>query len=860
MANETAHLKERLATVWADARRRHDAGSTGCEVAALLCAGVDDTLVELFHMDGDPQGALVAMGGYGRGMLNPHSDVDILFLIKEGQSPPHRLLAHLWDLGMKVGHSARTVADTLAMGLSDLTARTAMIESRFLTGDKDLFDEFQRKYAKKVTGYRPDLFLDAKVEEMVRRQDQHGRYVKLTEPNLKESPGGLRDYHTALWVMAAKTGARTIEEVVERQFLLPDEAAPVAAAHCKLMRLRNGLHFRVGKASDVLSHAFQADLARSEGYEGESDNEASAAMMADYYEAAEVVERFTHQMIDFAQQYQKRRWFRSVNIDNDGLMSDGRKLYAQAFPPQRYQERPTLLFRIARRLCEERLDGAPNLFRGLCRVAKEAPDLWFAGVEGGRLLMAILRLPHASLALRLFHATGILTRLIPEFGPITRLSQFDMFHRYTVDEHTLHTIRKLEDIPVGASVDDRMRRLFRSTPDIAVIKLALLLHDLGKRALDHHAEEGDLYSRQILLRLGLMEHYEPVHFLVEQHLLMSNTAQRLDFNEPATLMNFYRQVGSVSNLRRLYLLTYADIAGVGPGIWNQWKNKLLLDLYERSERYAHEGDAIFAGGEAEREALAKAAVAVDRSLDEGEVIRFLTDGPERYVFNAEPETIAADMGLVARLADTPVALRYRANEDGESGELTLAAHGRIGFFATVAGALVAKNVNVVQAQIHTFDGDLAVDTFTVTGSSLSLFSDPPSLARFEHELGELLTGKRKVEDLVARRTRYMPLPSAGEESSSELNALMVNHLSDTATVIEVWAGDRIGLLYDITRTLAFLRLDITSAKISTEGPQAINVFYVTTEEKGKVENPDHQDMIINAVVAALQESDGERSA
>ncbi|MBF0171070.1 MAG: hypothetical protein HQK87_08285, partial [Nitrospinae bacterium] len=774
MPHKTSGLKERLANTWAKARAAHDAGGTGCDVCALLCAGVDATLIDLFHADGDPQGALVAMGGYGRGLLNPSSDVDILFLLKEGQSPPHRLLAHLWDLGMKVGHSARTVADTLVMGLSDLTARTAMIESRFLAGDRDLFEEFRRKYAKKVIGYRPDQFLEAKVAEMHRRHEQYGRYVKLTEPNIKESPGGLRDYHTALWVMAAKTGARTLEEVTANGFLLPEEAAPVAAAHCRLMRLRNALHFRMTKANDVLSHAFQADLARAEGYAAASDNEASAAMMADYYEAAEAVERFTQQMIDFAHQYKRRRWFRPVHIDNDGLMSDGRKLYAHAFPPQTYDSRPTLLFRIARRLCEEGLDGAPNLFRGLGRVSREAPDGWFTGPEGGRLLMAVLRLRHASRALRLFHATGILTRLIPEFAPITRLSQFDMFHRYTVDEHILHTIRKLEDIPEGASVDDRMRRLYRATPDVAVIKLALLLHDLGKRALDHHATEGDVHSRTILERLALTEFYDPVHFLVERHLLMSNTAQRLDFTEPATLINFCKQVGSVSNLRRLYLLTYADIAGVGPGIWNQWKNKLLLDLYERSERYSHEGEAIFAGGEAERHALAKATVAADRSLKEEEVVRFLADGPARYAYNAEPATVAADMALVARLSPAvPAALRYRANPDGESGELTLSAHGRIGFFATVAGALVAKNVNVVQAQIHTFAGDLAVDTFTVTGASLSLFSDPPSLARFEGELGELLTGKKKVEDLVARRTRYLPPPVAGEEGPLEQTAMMV---------------------------------------------------------------------------------------
>jgi [protein-PII] uridylyltransferase len=850
---KTEAIKETLAAKRAEVRAFHDAGGSGCAVSARLCAVVDEVVTTLLGGEAPGRaGALVALGGYGRGLLNPFSDVDLLFLLPDGVEPPHGMLAQLWDLGLTVGHSARTIADTINMGLADLTARTAMIESRFLAGDRELYDAFRKKYAHKVIHHRPDLFVQAKSEEMRRRRLANGRYAKLTEPNLKESPGGLRDFHTALWCVAAKTGALTLEEMVAKGVMSPEDFEPVAAAHCRLMRIRNALHFKVGKGMDTLSHPYQADIARGEGFVDGSDNLVAAELMREYYAAAVVVKRFAHEMIDYAANYKRFRWFRSVHVDNDGLMSDGRKLYAKGFPPQRYDERPTILFRIARRMSEEGLEEAPNLFRGLKRLCREAPDGWFVGPEAGRLLMAVLKLRHAAGPIKLFHAAGILTRMIPEFAAVTDLSQFDMFHRYSVDEHILHTIRKLEDIPEGATVNDRMRHHYRAASDLEVTKLALLLHDIGKRAEDRHAVEEDTHTGPILDRLGLDRYFDCVHFLVERHLLMSNTGQRLDFTEPATLVNFCRQVGGAQNLRRLYLLTYADIAGVGPGVWNEWKDKILLDLFDRADRWFLEGDAVFASAAEQVKKLAELTVAADPSLAIDRVERFLASGPERYVFNIEPALVADDMAMVERLATgVPAAIRYVSNPGDASGELTLAAKSGIGFFATVAGAFTAKNINVVQAQIHTFEPDLAIDTFTVTGSNLSLFSDLGSLARFEKEMGELLTGAKQVAELVARRTRYMTPAQTGAAVDDEPHVVIVNHLSDTSTVIEIWAGDRIGLLFDITRTLAELALDINSAKISTEGPRAINVFYVTTATGEKIVDPAEQERIAQALKEAM---------
>lgn len=857
-------LKESILVKTAKIRDLHENGADGIFVCNALSKMVDDLVISLLEQEtGDFAGSVVAQGGYGRGLLNPYSDIDLLFLredraLGKNTEPPHETLALLWDIGFKVGHAARTVSDTVAVGLADLTARTAMIESRLLGGAPELYNRFRKKYRREVIRYRPNVFIQAKIDEMERRRHAYGRFAKLTEPNIKESPGGLRDFHTAIWCLKSKLDFDTLDDLVSHGISTKNEIAKVTDAHSFMLRLRNALHWHVDRDEDTLSHTYQTEIARNNGFgDDESDNIVCANLMAQYFMASQVIKRFADDMATQALDYRRRWRLRPIYKDPDGLFSDRGRLFAHSFPPAVYGDQPTILFNIARRLSEEGLTVAPNLYRGLEKIAREGPDKWFAGDDAGRLLMSTLKLPHASIALSLFYDTGILTRLIPEFADISDLSQFDLFHRYAVDQHILGAVMKFEDIPHGATVNEWMKDVWRAQPDLEIIKLALLLHDLGKRAIDRHLVEEDNRTEAILARLGLDNLTEDIGFLVDEHVFMSNTAQRLDFADPATLKSFCSVVKNRVNLRRLYLLTYADIAAVGPGIWNEWKDKLLYDLYDQADRFFIEGEAYFLSFDERLEALIKPAIAIsDAPISHDEVADFLVRAPERYLANALPITIASDMALTARLADMEVASRFDVNQGDATGRLTLAAPDTIGLISTVTGALVAKNIGVVGAQIHSFKGRLALDSFVVEGPGIALFYDNESVARFERELAEALAGKRDVNEMVLRYTRFMGPEKTVGAHPFEPHVAILNNLSDDHSIIEVWAPDRVGLLYDITRVMAKLRIDISSAKISTEGPKAINVFYVLSEHGKKIGDPAYQRTVESAIVAAIKSPAG----
>lgn len=837
---ETAALKHGLDAKRTKIRDTHEKGASGLDVCAALSAVVDEAIIQLFEQEkGKFSGALVALGGYGRGLLNPCSDVDLLFLLGEssggGASLPTGMLAKLWDLGLKVGHSARTIEDTIAIGLSDLTAKTAMMESRYLAGSKELYAEFWKKYTRRVIRHKPNLFIESKLGEIRKRRMAHGGVVHLTEPNIKESPGGLRDLHSALWLVRSKLDVKNLDDFASYGIISRGEVREIEKAHSTILRIRNSLHWRVEKLSDRLIQSLQPDIARAEGYKG-SDNVVAAELMRNYYNSAETIYRFSQEAIAFASGYRRKRVWRIINIDNDGLFTDGAMLHARSFPPNRLERRPALLFRVARRIAEENLTPAPNLWRGLRKLAEDAPEEWFRREQAGRLLLTILKLRNSARAVSVFRETGLLTRFIPEFADITRLSQFDMFHRYSADEHTINTLRKLEGIPEEPNVCWRLRELFRTQPDIEIVKLALLLHDLGKRAEDRHVVEGDAHSSDALERLGLDELKKPIGFLVKNHILMSRTAQHRDFSIPTTLRHFCNEVGSRDNLRRLYLLTYSDIAAVGPDIWNDWKDNLLLDLYERADKYLIEGEALFSSPDEQMDSLLRQIVkSSHHQVSEEEARDFLQRAPDQYIRNADLDTVVEDIKLVDDLKRRALALSFRPNPGDETGRITLAAAESLGFFSIIAGALAAKNVSIVEAQIHTFEGRVALDTVTISGN-LSLFLDPVSLDNFTRELKDLLDKKKDLKDMVARRARYIRVEQPPEAPVLEPRVVILNHLSKKSTVVEVWAPDRVGLLYDITRTLAREGFDINSAKIGTEGRMAINVFYLTTEDGGKLKD------------------------
>lgn len=849
-------LKAELEAAREAIRRRHDAGQGGMETARELCLAVDGIIHKLYETEsGGFTGALVALGGYGRGALNPHSDVDLLFLMREParvkeNHPPQNMLGLLWDLGLKVGHASRTIKDAMAIGKTDNESRTAMMESRFLAGSEELYGEFHNRYRWEIIRRKADAFVQSKMDEMNKRRAQYGGVVRLTEPNIKNSPGGLRDMQAAIWMIRARENVETAEDLEALGLVGAGEAAPVIEAYSFLMRLRNALHFMCEAPFDKLAHELQPRIAEAERIEG-SQNIRSAELMRRYYRAGQVIRRFADEISSLAAGYGgfgKKLSFIVPRADKHGLFSEGGRLRAKSFPPQTLCGPPDVLLGVCRRLAAENLTPSRKVFLGLEWIRSAAPPEWFTGPAAGALLMEILSLERGERPLRQLLRTGILETMIPEFSAVTDLAQFDRYHRYSVDEHIMQAIGRLEAIPEAPGICPELRALYRHSKNLPLIKLALLFHDLGKRAEDHHAVEDCLFVRPALERLGLGHLGDEVYFLVRNHLVMSETGQRRDFQDPETLKRFCQTAGNRENLKSLYLLTHADIAAVGPDIWSEWKDTLLLNLYNMAEKYMIEGDAVFLSGPEQVAALAKKSAEI-AGLPPEETLAFLAAAPEKYVLTSTPESIADHMALARRTGEGALALSFGANPGDMTGEFTVAFPERMGMLSIISGAFAAKDINIVEMIVHTFSNGLALDTVVVRGA-LAAFSDPRVAANFEKELNGLMTGARNVEEMISRRTRYIR-PSAPAMGGTEPRVSILNNLSENNTVIEIMAPDRLGLLHGITSAMAAMGINIQSAKIATEGNMAVNVFYVTLAGGGKLAGEEAERAAAEGLLKAL---------
>ncbi|MDH5511212.1 MAG: [protein-PII] uridylyltransferase, partial [Nitrospinota bacterium] len=826
-------LKEELDKGRRAIRAEHDAGLGGMETARRLCQGVDQVILKLCEAQSEGfTGAVVALGGYGRGALNPHSDVDLLFLIQEPahkkeNHPPNTMLGTLWDLGLKVGHSTRTVREAMSIGKDDNISRTAMMDSRYLAGSRELYDQFYNRYRWDIVRRKAGAFVQDKITELNVRRHSFGGVIRLTEPNVKNSPGGLRDLQAAMWMIRAREKVETLEDLASLGLIEQEEVEVINNAYSFMMRLRNSLHFISGGPFDKLASELQPRIAAGEGFTG-SENERSAELMRKYYQAGQVIRDFTDELISLAAGYGgfgKALGFKSPKSDKLGLFADGGRLRGKSFPPSELDEKPDILLHLLNRVATEDLYPSRKVFRGLIKARDSAPPGWFQGPAAGELLMNILRHDKSERALRVILRAGILEQMIPEFAAITDLSQFDRYHRYSVDEHILHTIKNVDAIPDGGLVCQELSSLHRRCEDLPVIKLALLLHDLGKRAEDHHAEEEADFVGLILKRLGLERLHDDVYFLVNEHLAMSRTAQRLNIHDPVTIRHFCQIVKSRDNLKKLYILTHGDIAGVGPDIWTEWKDKLLLDLYDIASQYMLEGDAVFISGPEQVEALAAKTALNNEAVSEEEVRFFLSHAPIRYLHTATPEIIAEHMALERRAGGDRLALAFSTNPGDKTGEFTVAFPERIGALSSLSGVFAAKDLNIVEMIVHTFSNGLALDTVVARGA-IGAFSDPTVAANFELELNEVMDGKRSVGEMLKRRARYLNREGKPRQTI-EPRISVLNHLSESDTVIEVWAQDRIGLLYDITTALASMIINIESAKVVTRGALAVNIFYVT---------------------------------
>ena len=809
---------------------------------------------------------VVATGGYGRGELAPLSDIDLLFLRPYKQTPRGEqivefMLYLLWDLGLKVGHATRTVDESLRYAERDQTIRTALLEARYLWGDRELFDELTRGFAQKFYVGDGHDFVEAKLEERDQRHHRMGDSRYVVEPNVKEGKGGLRDLHLLFWI--AKYLYRVSEpgELVAKGVLTRGEARHFERAERFFATVRCHIHYLTGRADDRLSFDLQREIAVRLGYQDRPGSRGVERFTKHYYLHAKTVGDLTRIFVAALEDSRRRKpklaalWQTLRPRQLEGFRLDGERLAVAS--SDAFTKDPVAILRLFHVAQENGLDIHPATLR-LITQSIRLIDRLRNDSEANRLFMAMMTSRHdPETTLRRLNEAGVFGRFIPDFGRVVAQTQHDMYHTYTVDEHTIRAIGILSRIESGALKEDHplsadMVHKILSRP---VLYLAVLLHDIAKGRGGDHSVLGADVAMQLGPRLGLSAaETETVAWLVRHHLAMSATAFQRDLMDPKTIDTFAALVQSPERLRLLLVLTVCDIRAVGPNVWNNWKAALLRQLYGATEQVLSGGT--LAGGRAERIKHIQADVAGRLvGWSDADKEAHFARGYSPYWLSFPPEILARQAELVrsAEREKQPLAFEHRVDIERSVTEITIYTLDTHGLFARLAGAMAISGANIVDAKIFTLANGMALDTFWIQDLEGKPFEGPQRLARLAARVELALSNRLDIQrELDGQRASW---PKRDRVFTVEPRVLIDNNASDTFTVIEVNGRDRPGFLHVVTRALTRLNLQIASAHVTTYGERAVDVFYVKDLFGLKVVNQEKLKQIATTVEAAIQDFD-----
>lgn len=794
------------------------------------------------------QVAIVALGGYGRRELAPQSDIDIMFLHhgrKDGERAARlseAVLYLLWDVGFTVGHSVRSLSECAAAAKEDIVSRNSMIDARLLLGSAEVFEEFQERLNEEVFEKKKRDLLDELMIERAGRYSKFGEVACLQEPNVKETAGGLRDLHVLLWAARIAYGKTDLPELVSGGVIHDREAKAINGAYDFLLRVRNEMHFLTGRRTDLLSLDLQHQVARNLGYADTGEQQASEIFMRDYYLQARKLHRVCEEQVKRAiSRQEKKSWFTRSRITpalggfvmRDGLLdldSTGGGGAAASLAGGGAAALDGLRMMMA--FAYAQATGAslsPSLEEAIQASLPAVNRVFRTSAEGAEGLIKMLRAKgRVAAGLRLMHDLGFLGKLMPEFGRITCLVQHDLYHRYTVDEHTLRALATLDDLANSRSKTlERYRNVYHEISDPALLHLGLLLHDIGKGLGGGHTEKGIKIAERVCARMHLdSDSTAKVIFLISQHLTMSHISQRRDLADEKVVQNFSSQMGTLDNLNMLTLLTYGDINGVGPGVWNEWKDALLWELYLKARAVLQPGEEADRSIEPLRQRIARM---LSSEVDFPVVRDHFKMLPDDYARFTPSQTIIEHIRLAHSLHSWLVKTSWRVNTQTRCTDLHLCARNRRGLFASVAGALTSQGVNILSVHLNTRTDGLAVDSFKVRDTVGEPISDPARWEQIDDAIKRALSGELDVAAAVAKRLRAQTSSRLQRRKALAPTATRItwdNQTSDRSTILEVRASDRLGLAYWIASTLTSLNLDIVFAKVATEKHLALDIFYI----------------------------------
>jgi len=855
-------LKQVLSTCRDEAREYLNAEGKGGTCAKFLSSSQDelirvllDFVIHHVYRATNPSEAeklaIVAVGGYGRGALAPESDVDLLFLLPYKMTPwvecvVEYVLYMLWDMRLKVGHAARDVDECIRLSKSDMTIRTALLEARLIWGNTELFQKLSSRFDRDVVRHTAREFIAAKLEERDERHRHQGQSRYLVEPNVKESKGGLRDLHTLFWIAKYFFRVKNGEDLVKLGVFSRTEYRRFRKCEDFLWSVRCHLHFLCNRPEERLSFDVQREIAVMLGYTTHPGLRDVERFMKHYFLIAKDVGDLTRifcsaleaQHAKEAPRLGQLLWpFRSrvrrIRGEDAFIIEHGRLNVAD---DEVFQREPTDLLRIFQ--VADRLDRFfhPEALRLITRSLKLIDASLRTSKEANAIFMDVLTSKtNPEWVLRRMNETGVLGRFVPEFGKVVAMMQFNMYHHYTVDEHLIRSIGVLADIEAGEEAEQHplASDLIKSVQNRKILYVALLLHDVAKGRPEDHSIAGARIAKRVCPRLGLTAaETETVAWLIEHHLDMSMTAQSRDLNDPLTIDTFAKIVQSPERLKLLLILTVADIKAVGPGVFNGWKGQLLRTLYAETEPILAGGHSQISHQHIVRDAKQELREALqDWDPAEFEAYCKRHDDPYWLRVTVDRKLAHAEMIRDADARADRLATRTIPRAFEEITEITVVAPDHPHLLQTIAGACTQSGANIVDAQIYTMTDGLALDSIFV---SRAFKEDEDELRRGMTITDSIESALRNGESLpeTILPPRYQKQRTKAFRVSPEV--LVKNDWSEFYTVIEVSALDRPGLLYQLTRAISALNLNIASAHIATFGERAVDVFYVTDLKKKKI--------------------------
>ena len=814
-----------------------------------------------------PALTLIATGGYGRGELSPKSDIDLLFLTsvqadKSVSAMIETMLYILWDLGLTVGHATRSVRQQLKAVQEDITIRTAFLEARYLAGDEDQSNQIIMRFKNDVVNGSAVAFLNAKLDEREQRLGRNGIQRYMVEPNIKDGKGGLRDLHTLFWIAQYAYQASSMIDLIDRGLLTRGEMREFAYAQRFLWSVRVHLHLRAGREDDRLTFDAQMDIAPLLGFHNRAGMKAVERFMRRYHLAAKTVGNMTRIFwaaiaADFVTKPRSlmERLLPS-RLPKPFILEVGRLNLPEDFKLRYDVEVIIDMFLIAQ---NKGLDIHPKLLRRLHRNLylvdaefRENPDF------NAKFIEILTSKENPERVLRLMNESGFLGKFYPDFGRIVAMMQFDMYHSYTVDEHTVFAMGILNGIETGrlAEIAPVATAAFKEVTLRKELYVALLLHDIAKGRGGDHSILGEEVARKTCPRFGLSEEEtETVAWLVRHHLLMSDTAFRYDLNDPTTIEQFAAKIQSPERLNLLLVLTVADIRAVGPNVWNGWKAQLMRDLYARAMAVLRGDTADHTLNQLAGQSKGRLFEALSSSWSEDDLHHHLNVFYPSYWTSFDHDSYPRHAELCRQHETSGQLLTVGMTPDLKKNatELVIITADDAGLFSRITGGVAALGAYIVDARITTRKDGLTVDVLWIQDQDRQAITDKAQLDKMRQGLKEALSGALNLDDATERRNRQTP--SRIRRMSAPARVLLNNNASNTHTIIEINGKDAPGLLFKVTRKMAELGLQIQTASVSTYGDRVVDVFYVKDGFGLKITSETRLARIQKDLLKVLEDSD-----